>query len=231
MRLLRSAAFLILGVLAIAGASVAPGHCEELGVRFGMITSANTILTADTGIDVTPGVRLTVRGPFAFKGWDSLEFRSLLELTGLPGETVNLQDPATFKAVGFDGGLARRIGTSGSVRTFLFASARFDTRLPHDPAPQDRYPRQIQFGLEVRDEKTGGFFRVGAGKSDVAGPKQWRQIILGGEYPLFTVLRKRLKGKAKAVIGGDVVLTWGRRNFGPEQRDVTRILTGVRVGG
>lgn len=211
-----------------------PAAAQERGATFGALSTAQLVLSGDTRA-VLPGIRLDVRGPFAFGESTPLEVTVVLELTGSPGETVVPGDVATFKAAGLDAGLAREIGWtvrgSQTIRTLIYLEAGFATRLPQDPAPLDRYPRRAALGLEVREESSGAFFKVGIGRNDIAGPAQWRQLMVSGQVPLYGFAKKKGKARARITIGGDVVLTIGRANFGPQQRDVIRISTGVKVGG
>lgn len=229
--LYRQAAFLAAAAIIIAGASTA--HCDD-GVTFGASLGGHTVLSGDTDPAVVPGLRVAVRGPFAFRSSTPLEFRADLELTAMPGESVNPGDPATFKAVALTAALQREIGRSirgtQTIRTLAYLEGGAASRLPRDPGPLVRYPRRIALGLEVREETSGAFFRAGGGFDDVAGPARWRQLMLAGEVPVYGLAKKKGKARAHVVIGGDVVLTIGRGNFGPDQRDVSRLRAEVRTG-
>lgn len=218
----RLAAYLVAAALLIAGASTA--HADAPAVQFGALLSAQRVMSGDTDPAIVPGLLLSARGPFAFGSKTPFDAYVTLGLNALPGETVDPGDVATFKSAELVAGLARRIGSVGSLRTRIYAEAGFATRLMQTPGPADRYPRLADLGLEVSDESNGARFKVGFGRADVAGPAQWKQVILGGQYPAYKI------GPADLVLGADAVLTLGRSNFGAEQRDVFRVWIGAAVG-
>ena len=220
---------LLLASLAIAGASTAHSEEPAPAVRFGVLASAQTILSGDTDPAVLPGFRLTAQGPLALGGSTPFELYALLELTGLPGETVNLGEPATFKAARMDVGLARVVGKvrrgDQTIRTLLFVEGGFATRLPRDPGPVDRYPRRLLFGVRFEEAKSGASLGAAYGRDGAAGVFGWGQLLVSGQVPVYEV-RENLD----VILGGDAVLTLGKRFYDGAQRDIFRAWVGVRAG-
>jgi hypothetical protein len=206
---------------------------DTTGATFGLLTTAQAVLSGDTDPAVVPGIRLSARGPLALGDSAPLELYAALELTALPGETVDLTNVATFRAAEFEGGIAVKVGEiyrgTQILRTLIFAEGAFATRLPATPGPLERYPRRLTLGVEVRDETGGARLKVGYGNADVAGPAGWRQLFVAGEVPLYEITRS-----LDVVLGGDAILTIGKGTFvyaGGAQRDVFRVFLGMRVGG
>lgn len=222
---MKRAVLVVFAVLALAGTAQA----DDV-VRFEALATAQTVMSADAGTAVLPGVRLRVDGPVAFGERTPLEIYSILELGGQPGETVDPTQVATFKAAEFTGGLAKVIGDARRgtqhLRTFVFLEGGFATRLPHDPGPAERYPRRLVMGFGVEEMESGARARLGFGDVGAAGPVSWRQVIVAGEAPL------KKFGSVDVVLGGDAVITIGKDPFvSGAQRDIFRAFVGARVGG
>lgn len=153
-----------------------------------------------------------------------------LSLSGLPGESIDLEQPTTWKAAELFGELQRRVGQDyAGGSTYLVLRSGFHTRiLPSDQTPRDRYARSTGIGVRVeRRDKAGSIRRSIAllyGRSDVASPEfDAGQILVEGHAQVATI------GGTSVVIGGDAYLSVSR-SPSHGARDVLRVWVGAGWG-
>jgi hypothetical protein len=197
-------------------------HCDEPAepgvsvdvVGFGQVTMS------DAPVAATPGGRIVVDGPIAFGASAPLRAYTRLDLTALPGETVDLKTVETIRAVELGLGAYRRIGQlkigDQDIVTSIVGECGFATKLAHDPAPADRYPRQMGLGMRLEERTSGAWIALRYGRAQVAGEAGYGQWMVAGSVPLGPVR-----------LGGDAVLSVGAGVF--RQRDVVRLWVGTSI--
>ena len=119
---------------------------------------------AESSAAVTPLVQLAVEADTA-KSAHAPKLVVLADLTALPGEQLDLQDPATYRALELSVGLAQPLGDS--LRFRLYAEAGFASRLPGDTQPRDRTARWASLGLRFAGEHA--WLQVGLGPDQRLG--------------------------------------------------------------
>lgn len=192
-----------------------PRECETVTV--GVLAGGLTSMGSDADAAISPMARVLVSVPLA--SWDKAPVLLVqADLSALPGETVSLSDPATFKALEFRLGIAQRI--HDTVNADLYAEAGFATRLPGEIEAQDTTARWAAAGVRIG--------RFGRG---------WLSLALGadqrmtGEYAPAVLLSGAVQLGERAGVGayltGDAVL--GLDQYGVDRRDVVRI--GICLGG
>jgi len=151
--------FLVLFFLALLWLARPAAAQEQQPVHVCVTTGGAVVLSGEASAAVTPTAHISVRGPIVFggttdgKGKTPLGFGAELELTGLPGETVDAGKVESIKALELAVSIERVIGKldgAPPVTTALYLESGFATRLPHDPAPHDRYPRWLSAGVRLR---------------------------------------------------------------------------------
>lgn len=215
----------VLGCLGLFGAVAL---AEEPPASFEGMLGAGVSLSDDSA--AIPIIRLAFNGPVAFGEDPVCRLAVDVALLGLPGESVSLQKPQTWKSAEVFGELQRRVGTDyhGSS-TYVVARGGFHTRIiPKDPAPRDRYARSYGVGIRVeRRDTTGSIRRTIAllyGRSDVADPHFDKgQLMVEGSAKIADI-----KGAA-VTVGGDAYLNVSRTS-GRGVRDVARAWVGVSWG-
>jgi len=68
-----------------------------------------------------------------------------LDLTALPGDSVTLEDPQTYKAIEASVGASQPLG--GPLLFSAYAEMGFASRLPRDPQPRDRSAKWVAAGF------------------------------------------------------------------------------------
>lgn len=180
-----------------------------------------------------PSLRVTVDSPaFVGQSGDALgRLRVDLVLSGLPGETVKLEDPLTWTSAELYGEGQRRIGSWGGSESLLVVRGGFITRiLPRDEEPRQRFARTYTAGLRAQHRGADGIvsrsIALMYGRSEVASPDRFHagQVVVEGHVRLATV-----RG-VDVTISGDAHLTLGKdRQRG--ERDVMRLGVAVGWGG
>lgn len=214
-----------IGVFALALAGAARAE-EAPPVHLCISGGGDVVLSGETGAALTPAAYIAVRGPIVFggtkdgQGKAALDFGVDLQLSGLPGETVDASAVESIKALELAVRVGRTVGRLGdgvgAVRTALFLEAGFASRLPHDPAPRDHYPRWF-----------GGAVRLSSGENFIQGGLAADQR-LDGEYQLAALvsgqvaLPKDLKGVTVA-LRGSAILGLQQYPGVASARDVVRI--------
>jgi hypothetical protein len=207
-------------VLALLFLGAVAARAQE-GVRFDASGFGLVTLTGDTKPDVTPGGRISVDGPLVLGSRAIGRVYSRLDITALPGETVDLASVDTFRAAELSLGAYRSIGDlkigNQEVVTSIAAEWGFGQRLAHDPSPAQRYPRHYGAGLRVDEQSSGASMSLLYGHAEAAGDIGFGQWQVSGQLPLGPV-----------VLGGDAILSVGPPSVF-KQRDIVRMWIGVSV--
>lgn len=219
------AAFLLAGIL-LCGA--APLQAQEPPATFSGVVGAGVSLSDESA--AIPVLQLRFNSPVAIGDSPVCRLDVTLSLSGLPGESIDLEQPTTWKAAEVHGELQRRIGSDGAGgSTYLVGRAGFHTRiLPRDQTPLDRYARNYGVGVRVERRDGDGSIRRSIallyGRSDVASPQfDYGQLMVEGHARLAGL------GPVDVIVGGDAYLSVSRT---PARgaRDVLRIWVGAAFG-
>lgn len=198
---------------------------------------------ADSGAAVTPLVQLAVEADTAPSA-HAPKLVVLADLTALPGDQLDLQDPATFRALELSVGLAQPLGTSLLFR--LYAEAGFATRLAGDTQPRDRTARWASAGLRFAGEHAwlqvgvGPDQRLGVAPPEPTQPSPLTSAMTAASHDGYQVAvtvrgsvditslgdHGRVALVGSAVLGLDLSRRWSGLNGG--RNDVVRL--GVAVG-
>jgi hypothetical protein len=140
------------------------------------------------------------------------------DLGALPGESLELTNPATYRSIAVRGGLTQPL--SSRLKFSLYASAGFATRLPGDTEPRDRTVRWASFGIRFVGAR--GLLEVGGGPDE----------RLGGGYMPTGHVRAALNlgeyAKVRAYFIGEALLAL-RLGYSPTERS-DLVLVGFGVG-
>lgn len=177
-----------------------------------------------------PFARIAVETPVYFGRAAVGRMDVTVTFLGLPGDTLDLAQVETYKALEFSAGYKYRIGSSedGSSATYAVGRAAFATRvLPTDPAPRDRYARSYGLGVRAEHREAGVITRaveVLYGRSEIASPEAGKgQLMVAGHVTVTTVRGVSL------VIGGDAHLNVGK-SVARGARDVARVWVAASIG-
>jgi hypothetical protein len=206
-----------------------PARAQEPPATFSGVVGAGVSLSDESA--AIPELRLSFNAPVALGDSPVCRLDVTVQLSGLPGESIELEQPTTWKAAEIHGELQRRVGTDhAGGSTYVVLRGGFHTRiLPSDETPRDRYARSYGLGVRVERRDGAGSIRRSIallyGRSDVASPHfDSGQLLLDGFARIASV-----KG-ADIVIGGDAYLSVSR-NPSHGARDVLRMWIGAGWGG
>lgn len=185
-----------------------------------------TSLATDVDTKVEPWVWIDVDVPTA----DNKKAPSLLvqaALSALPGETINAQDPATYRSLEFKIGLAQPIAPS--LHFDLYAEGGFATRLPGDSKPRESTARWIAGGLRFKSPR--GHLALGIGADQRLTGVYRPAVTIAGAVKMYE-LKNDKTGKPKGPqmsLVGDAILGLDAPAYGSyKARDVVRI--GIAIG-
>lgn len=199
-----------------AGGAV-PCPSVEVSILAGALVS----MGSEADAAASPLARVLVSLPLAQgsrTGWLPIPptLHVQVDLSALPGETLDLQDVGTWRALEFRVGASQRI--HDALNADLYAEAGFATRLPGELEARDRAVRWVGAGVRIG--------RLGPG---------WLSLALGadqrldGSYQPAVQLAGAIQLGERAgvalVLTGDAIL--GLDPYGA-RRDVVRI--GLAVG-
>lgn len=208
----------------VLSAAAAPGFAQD-GVRVSAIASAEVTLSGDVEASLRPAADLEVEGPLPLGARSIALVATRVRIFGLPGSTVDLTDPKTFRAAEVSLRLSRKVGgiTVGDqeVWTSLAGEWGFATISGSDPSPALRYPRHYALGLRFEERRGGARLDLKLGRHESAGARGYGQVLLEGKVPL-----KKALG-VTTLLGGDAVLSIGPASSRARQRDVLRLWVGV----
>lgn len=147
---------------------------------------------SDDSSAILPAARIELDAPLYVGAKPLLRLMVALQLAALPGQELNIADPATFASAEVVGELGRRIGRSpdGLGETVISVRGGWATRiLPTDEQDRERYARQ--WGLMFRSQRRDADGNVtrsiaaGWGRADVVSPEFDKgQIIVDGKVRL-----------------------------------------------
>lgn len=127
-----------------------PFHVDT---QFGAVAT----LTGEAGTDVTPTFWVNADGPLAFGSKHSLgRLGARLGLSSAPGETFDVKDIKTYRAMEAGLWLGRVVGQLGEVSTTVIVEGTFATRMKgtNDPAPLKRTARSLGAGFRFDAKKS-----------------------------------------------------------------------------
>lgn len=222
------------GLALLAALLVPPAEAE---MRMSALAGGQVSLQpveVDSAAALTPLVQLAVEADTADSA-TAPRLVVLADLTALPGEQLDLQDPATFRALELSVGLAQPLG--GSLRFRLYAEAGFATRLPGDTQPTNRTARWASVGLRFSGDRA--WLHVGVGPDQrpgasapadpaVQAPARAYQaaVTVRGALRLGDVGPGSISLLGSAVLGLDLSRRWPSLDGG--RTDVVRL--GVALG-
>jgi len=183
---------LILGAVIVLGAMQA--RSDELPEPPSRVQGAIGVGASfsDDSSAILPAARIELDAPLYVGAKPLLRLSVALQLAALPGQELNVTDPATFASAEVVGELGRRIGRSpdGLGETMISVRGGWATRiLPTDEQDRERYARQwgVMFRSQRRDAD-GNVTRAiaaGWGRADVVSPEFDKgQIIVDGKVRL-----------------------------------------------
>lgn len=187
----------------------------ELSALAGGVVS----LATEAEVGVSPLMALEVATPLS--SWEMTpRLRVRLKLTDLPGETVVLQDPRSYRAVEASMTICQPI--DDSIYIDLCLEAGFASRLPTDPGPLNKAARWGA-GL-ARFGRTGrGWLTVGLARDQrLDGLYRWTAVVAGA-------VKMAEAFGVEAQVVGDAILGI---ETGPNasRRDLVRVGLAVGVG-
>jgi hypothetical protein len=207
----------------------APLHAQEPPPAVSIVSAAGVSLSDESA--VIPVFLLRFDAPVTVGDSPVCRLAVDVSLSGLPGESIDIQKPQTWKAGEVFGELQRRVGSDNDGgSTYVVGRAGFHTRiLPADQTPRQRYARSYGVGVRVERRDAGGSIRRSVallyGRSDVSSPHFDKgQILIEGHAKVANL------AGADIVIGGDAYLSVSRS---PSRgaRDVLRVWVGAGWGG
>lgn len=209
----------MLASLLLAGPTLAQDL--RLDVAGGGLVSMASAVSAAT----VPTALIFVDAPISTNA-HPFRVQALTVLSALPGETLDISKPETFRAVEFSLRVAQR--PADSLLFSVYAEAGFATRLPGDFTPRDKTARWAGAGIAF-DQNARGALSVGAGVDQrLSG-----QYVAAAHVRGYVALWKA--GPNSDIEGGEVRLVGEAilgLDFGASvrsaRRDVVRL--GVTVG-
>jgi hypothetical protein len=201
----------------------------ELHVLGGGIVS----LSSEAQAAVSPLARLDVEAPIPIGSrpdwWPRLHV--VADFTALPGESVQLAAPETFKALEFGVGVSQRLFGGGGQEVRAYASAGFATRLPDDPTPRDKTVRYASAGLRFAALDRSAHLQLGLGGDQRLDGSWQAAVVVDGAVTLYRAREGTLKGARVALVGSAILgldLSTYSSGLSGGRRDVVRV--GVAIG-
>lgn len=197
-----------------------PFHVDT---QFGAVAT----LTGETGTDVTPTFWVNADGPLAFGSKRSLgRIGARIGLSSAPGETFDVSDIKTYRAMEAGLWLGRVVGQLGEVSTTVIAEGTFATRMKgaNDPAPLKRSVRSAGVGLRFDARRSNALLATliaydeatatCAPDVDCTGIHSGLALVLYGQVPL---------ADWGILLAGDASLAAGRSVPWLKRRDIVRV--------
>lgn len=209
------------------------------GMKVAILAGGLVSMSSETeGGKVAPLARIAVSGPLALPGIEARHLPRMFvsaDFTALPGDTIDLRSPETFKALELRLGVAQRVApelAAGDQRivTQLYAAAGFATRLSGENEPRDRAPRFGEIGVRLEERTSGSFIAVGLAADQRLDGRYQPAVVIGGAVQLYEVDSGTLRGArallvGNAILGLDLSYVTGRT---PARRDQVRV--GIAIG-
>jgi hypothetical protein len=182
-------------------------------------------LMTDADPELEPLARIDVQWS-VYDGDRPVNAHVIADLTSLPGDAVNLADPASFRALEF--GLGLSWTPFESIGAAFFAEGGFASRLPsHGNEPRDEAPKWASFGALFQTKTRAAWLGVGLGPDQRLDGKYVMAVQVGGGLDLLKAEDGRLEGTALSLMVS-AVLGLEHSPSAPGRRDVVR--AGVCVG-
>lgn len=219
-------ALAVLVALLAAAPAWAGGGAGNGETTLSVLTGGIVAMGGDAAAAVSPAVMIEVETPFA----DTPRAPRLVvtaELSALPGEALDVEDPGTWRSLEFRVGASQPLARA--LRFHLFAAAGFATRLPGTPEPRDKTARWGSVGLRFAGAR--GVIELGAGGDQRLDGRWQAAVTISGRVKLWEATAGPLEGGqlalvGSAVLGLDLSGRYARLDGGP--RDVVRV--GLVVG-
>lgn len=204
-------------------------------MRMGVYSGGLTPLSAGVDLAVYPTVRVDIEAPISSHPAGPA-LHVTLDVGGLPGETLAIEDPSTFRSVGLEVGLSQPIKPSVFYPR-VYLGAGFASRLPGDREPRNRAPRFALVGVQFQTDSRKARFVLGIGGdqriSTSTHSATWEPAVqIMGHAVLRTFKVPGTKTRASVMLVGDASLhvqMYQRAVGDPRPRDFYRL--GIVIGG
>lgn len=194
-------------------------------MRLSVLAGALVSLSSDTDTAGAPLARVAVDWDLA-PGVRTPDMFLTADFTALPGETVSLGDPETFRALEFELGIRER--PFKSIAAWLYAAGGFATRLPDNPEPLVRTARWLGGGLEFRSRR-GDFLRVGLTADQRFDGRFRSAVSIAGAVELYEEKGGALRGGKVSLVGRALLgLDYASARGAPARHDIVTV--GLAVG-
>jgi hypothetical protein len=204
-------------------AAATPPTAPVPGLEVELSAGGSLILSGEVGADASPFARIDVTAPLPIgrrpEWFPRLAVR--VDLSGLPGDTVDLASIETYKSLEAEIGVVQRLSQYNEHRLSVYGLGGIGTLLPGEPEARANAIRWGGLGLELRNTERGDYLRVGIG-----GDQR-----LTGDYRLVTTISGSLRlGAATGTLDGvevrltgDAILGLAVAGFERADRDVVRV--------
>ena len=198
-----------------------PSPTPEPNLRVSILAGGLASISADAS-GVAPMARIRTEARLT-KSAAGPSLHVVADLTALPGESVALEDPQTFKALEFSAGISQPL--PGPLLFALYAEGGFASRLPADTAPRDRSAKWAALGFLFQTKDRAHRLALGIGR-DQRLSGQWVTAVTASGH-----VKLREERGISVYLVGSAVLSMETElvgNLRPVARDSIRI--GVAVG-
>jgi hypothetical protein len=212
---------LALAALLVTGGLAAQGQEPKQEVEIHGLMGGVASLASDAGMGLTPFIALQIDVPVA----DSFYAPHVVVtpiLTALPGETLDLGDAETFRAIEATVGLSQAL--SKKVRFSLYGEFGFATRLPGDPSPRNRTARWAAGGLKFQGSR--GLLMVLFGADQRLTNYYAPAVLINGVVSLKTF--ERFKNMNVSLVGSAILGVEAAAYGYPATKDIVRV--GISAG-
>lgn len=218
---------------AVGGAQAEQAPEPEDGMHLGVLLGGQVSLSGRAQTSLAPLARVEVDGPIPFgKVQNTPWLRVRADFTALPGESIELQNPETFRALQFSVSVSQRVFRAlergeQRIRLSVFAEGGFATRLPHDPAARDRSVRWGGGGLRLEERSRGAHISVALTGDQRLDGVYRAAVVIDGAVQLWRADEGELKGAKVSLIGQAILGLQIGKEVGA-QGDVVGV--GIAVG-
>lgn len=184
-------------------------------------------LTGEAGTAVTPTFWVNADGPLAFGSKHSLgRIGARLGLSSAPGETFDVGDIKTYRAMEAGLWLGRVVGQLGEVSTTVIVEGTFATRLKgtNDPAPLKRTVRGASLGLRFDAKRSNASLVTTVGYDEATASCDAEVDCTGVHSGLAFGVRGQVPIADGAVLfKGEAALATGRNVSWLRRRDIVQV--------
>ena len=202
-------------------AEPAPEPTPPPNMKLSLLAGGVASLSADAS-GVAPLVRIRAEARLS-KSDKGPNIHVLADLTALPGESIALEDPQTYRALEFSAALSQPLPSP--LLFSVYAEAGFASRLPSDPAPRDRSAKWGSAGFLFQTKDRAGRLTLGLGGDQRLSGEWVAAVQVTGHVKI-----REAKGVSVYLVGSAVLaLDLGARNAAaPIARDSVR--AGIAIG-